>query len=46
MPTIADILSTMDYGPSPESPDVALAWLAGYKKQFGHWIGGHWTAAK
>jgi aldehyde dehydrogenase (NAD+) len=46
MPTIADILTTMDYGPSPESPDTALAWLARHKQRFGHYIDGRWTAAK
>ena len=27
MSRITDILDTMDYGPSPESPKPALAWL-------------------
>ncbi len=46
MPTIHDILSTMDYGPAPESPDTALAWLSGQKNRFGLYINGKWVAAK
>jgi len=46
MPTIADILTTMDYGPSPESPETALAWLASQKSRFGLFIDGRWMAAK
>ncbi len=46
MPSIPDILRTMDYGPSPESPDAALGWLAEHKGRFGHFIGGNWMPAK
>ncbi|MCB2042119.1 MAG: aldehyde dehydrogenase family protein, partial [Rhodoferax sp.] len=46
MPTIADILTTMDYGPSPESPDTAQAWLAGHKNRFGLYMHGDWVPAK
>ncbi len=44
MPTLQDILATMDYGPSPESADVAHAWLAQHKRRFGHFIDGGWVA--
>jgi len=44
MPTIDDILATMDYGPSPESADVAHAWLARHERRYGHFIGGGWVA--
>ena len=44
MPTVTDILSTMDYGPAPESADVALAWLARHERRFGHCIGGRRVA--
>ncbi|MBL0089180.1 MAG: aldehyde dehydrogenase family protein [Ideonella sp.] len=30
----------MDYGPSPESADVANAWLDEHGRRFGHFIGG------
>ena len=44
MPTLQDILASMDYGPSPESADVALAWLARHERRFGHFIGGQRVA--
>jgi aldehyde dehydrogenase (NAD+) len=40
MPTVTDILATMDYGPSPESADVANAWLDAHERRFGHFIDG------
>ena len=43
MPTLQDILATMDYGPSPESADAALAWLGRHEKRFGHFIAGAFT---
>ncbi|MBL8595669.1 MAG: aldehyde dehydrogenase family protein, partial [Devosia sp.] len=43
MNKIADIFTSLDYGPAPESPDVALAWLAAYDNSFGHFINGAWT---
>ncbi|MGN8158112.1 aldehyde dehydrogenase family protein [Salinisphaera sp. SWV1] len=39
-PTIPELLDTMDYGPSPESADQALAWLDRHQRRFGHFIGG------
>jgi aldehyde dehydrogenase (NAD+) len=44
MPTLQDILATMDYGPSPESADVAQAWLARHERRFGHYIAGQRVA--
>ena len=43
MPTLQDILATMDYGPSPESADVAQAWLDRHQRRFGHFIDGAWV---
>jgi aldehyde dehydrogenase (NAD+) len=43
MGQIKDILRTMDYGPSPESNDHVVAWLAAHKMGFGHFIGGVFT---
>ncbi len=42
MPEIAELLETMPYGPAPEAPDRALAWLEGRGRRFDHWIGGEW----
>ena len=44
MGKIRDILRTMDYGPSPESNDHVLAWLAAHYGGFGHFIDGAFTA--
>jgi aldehyde dehydrogenase (NAD+) len=44
MPTLQDILATMDYGPSPESADVAQAWLERHERRFGHFIAGRRVA--
>lgn len=41
---VPEILETMDYGPAPESPDAALAWLAAHGNGFGHFIDGVFTA--
>jgi aldehyde dehydrogenase (NAD+) len=43
MNKIAEIFTSLDYGPAPESPDVALAWLAAHESKFGHFIDGKWT---
>ncbi|MDB5539122.1 MAG: aldehyde dehydrogenase family protein [Devosia sp.] len=43
MNKIAEIFTSLDYGPAPESPDVALAWLAAHDSTFGHFIDGKWT---
>jgi len=44
MPTLQDILATMDYGPSPESADVAQAWLERRERRYGHFIAGQRVA--
>ena len=43
MNKIAEIFTSLDYGPAPESPDLALAWLAAHENRFGHFIDGAWT---
>ena len=43
MNKIAQIFETLDYGPAPESPEPALAWLTAHGNKFGHFIGGKWT---
>jgi aldehyde dehydrogenase (NAD+) len=42
-PSVTDILATMDYGPNPESADVAQAWLKHHDRRFGVFIGGRWV---
>ncbi|KQV04879.1 aldehyde dehydrogenase family protein [Devosia sp. Root105] len=43
MNKIPEIFTSLDYGPAPESADVALAWLAAHDNTFGHFINGAWT---
>src|SRR5579863_5488507 len=38
--SIAEKFLTMEYGPALEDPKDALLWLDGYKRHFGHFIGG------
>ncbi|HEV7717784.1 MAG TPA: aldehyde dehydrogenase family protein [Arsenicitalea sp.] len=43
MNKIAQIFETLEYGPAPEAPGPALAWLASHGNAFGHFIDGKWT---
>ncbi len=43
MPSVKDILMSMDYGPAPESAAEVHRWLAA-RGSFGHFIGGRFTA--
>ena len=43
MPTIQEILNTMDYGPAPESQKEAHAWLDLHQRRFGLFINNTWT---
>jgi aldehyde dehydrogenase (NAD+) len=40
MPSVSDILDTMDYGTAPESNAHAVEWLKDHAKGFGHFING------
>jgi aldehyde dehydrogenase (NAD+) len=46
MPSVSDILDTMDYGPSPEGNGHVLDWLTTHARGFGHFIGGSFTTGK
>jgi aldehyde dehydrogenase (NAD+) len=43
MSKVADLFETMEYGPAPESPDLAYQWLEAHGRQFQHFIGGGWA---
>lgn len=43
MPSVKEILETMDYGPSPEAAGEVHAWLKA-RARFGHFINGAFTA--
>ncbi|WP_414675174.1 aldehyde dehydrogenase family protein [Massilia sp. CFBP9026] len=45
MPTIKEILQTMDYGPAAESTKEALAWLDQHDRRFGLFIDNAWSDA-
>ncbi len=40
MPSVTEILHTMDYGPAPESNTHVTEWLGFHKAGFGHFING------
>ena len=42
-PSVAEIFESLEYGPAPESPAVAQAWLDDHKRRFGHFIGNQWV---
>ena len=43
MPSVSEILDTMDYGPAPEANGPVLDWLKAHQAGFGHFIGGSFT---
>jgi aldehyde dehydrogenase (NAD+) len=43
MNKIAQIFDSLEYGPAPEAPDQAIAWLDSHGRKFGHFINGKWT---
>jgi aldehyde dehydrogenase (NAD+) len=42
--SIAENFATMEYGPAPEDPKEAQAWLQRHGHRFGHFINGAWPA--
>ncbi len=42
--SIAEKFATMEYGPAPEDPKEAQAWLDRHGHRFGHFINGAWQA--
>jgi len=45
MPSIKEILNTMEYGPAPESTKEAQAWLDQHGRSFGLFINNQWSEA-
>ncbi|HWU17351.1 MAG TPA: aldehyde dehydrogenase family protein [Devosia sp.] len=43
MNKITQIFQSLEYGPAPELPDQANAWLDSHGRKFGHFIDGKWT---
>ncbi|MFN8375527.1 MAG: aldehyde dehydrogenase family protein [Anaerolineae bacterium] len=46
MSRVAEIFETMTYGPAPESPAAANAWLDEYKRKFDLFINNQWQKPK
>ncbi len=42
MPRVAELFETLEYGPAPESADVARAWIDERGPSFSHYIEGSW----
>jgi len=42
-PSVAEIFTSMEYGPAPESPKVAEAWLDQHDRKFGLFINNEWV---
>jgi aldehyde dehydrogenase (NAD+) len=40
--SVVEKFMSMEYGPAPEDPREALAWLDRYKRKLGHFIAGKW----
>jgi aldehyde dehydrogenase (NAD+) len=46
MSTLLEIFKTMEYGPAPESPSAANAWLEEHNRKFGLFINNEWVTSK
>ncbi len=44
--SVKEIYQSMEYGPAPESAEVAQAWLERRGRRFGHWIDGRAREAR
>ena len=42
-PSVSNLFDTLEYGPAPESPAVAYAWLDDHGRNFGHFINNQWV---
>src|SRR2546425_533038 len=41
--TIPELFKSMDYGPAPEAPDAAYAWLDDHQRKLGLFINNKWV---
>lgn len=39
---VSQLFKNLEYGPAPESPNIAYEWLNSHNKKFGHFINGKW----
>jgi len=40
---ISQLFKNLEYGPAPESPNIAYQWLDSHDRKFGHFINGKWV---
>ena len=40
---ISQLFQNLEYGPAPESPNIAYEWFNSHDKKFGHFINGKWV---
>ena len=40
---ISQIFKNLEYGPAPETPNIAYQWLDEHKRKFGHFVNGKWV---
>ena len=40
---VAKLFQKLEYGPAPESPNIAYQWLQCHERKFGHFINGKWV---
>ena len=43
---VAMIFETLDYGPAPESAEIAKKWIDSHEGVLGHFINGKWVKPK
>ena len=41
-PSVAELFTSMEYGPAPESDKIAQQWLEEHQRSFGHFINNQW----
>ena len=41
--TVGELYESLPYGPAPESPSAAVAWLEDHGRSFGHFIDNKWV---
>ncbi|XP_057312854.1 aldehyde dehydrogenase family 16 member A1-like [Hydractinia symbiolongicarpus] len=39
---VAQLFKNLEYGPAPESPNIAYQWMDSHDRKFGHFINGKW----
>ena len=43
---VSQLFKNLEYGPAPESPNIAYQWLDSHQRKFGHFINGKLGTAR